>query len=108
MGVFGDGGNAKKSKRGAANVEGRLAGLGKGNQPIVKTGWVQADPAWVAGIVVATTELGGMVSFVKSRDGGAVKLTIFLDSDKRDIWISGSEDLNAELEKIWVFLDSMK
>lgn len=109
MGVHGDGDNKKKGKgRGAANVGARLAGLGSGSGKITSADWNEADPQFVLGIIVETTRLGGMVSFSLTRDGGAWVVTVLLDGDRRPVYVSsGSDDLNAELEKIVHYLASV-
>jgi len=49
-----------------------------------------------------------MVSFSLTRDGGAWVVTVMLDGDRRPVYISsGSDDLNAELEKIVHYLASV-
>lgn len=105
MGQFGDGSNAKKNKgRGAANIARSLDGLGQGKVSTGDADWNAANPVWVLGIVVEATRLGGLVSFSLTRDAGAFVVTVMLDGDRRPVYISSSEDLNAELEKILHFL----
>jgi len=108
MGVFGDGDNSKKGKgRGKTNVASRLAGLGQESQHRGDADWRVVSWTWASGIVIETTRRGGMVSFGTSRDKGAYKLSVFLDGERRDIWISSSEDVDAELEKICHFLAAL-
>lgn len=108
MGTFGDGSNAKKGKsRGATNVARSLAGLGAAKDSPGSADWAVCEPAWIRAVVVETTRRGGMVSFGMSRDKGAYKVTIFLDGEKRDIWVSGSEDISAKMEEVAHYMASL-
>lgn len=96
-----------QKSRGAPNVARRLEGLGSGTRESGPAEWRAADPQLVLAVVVETTRLGGMVSFSLTRDAGAYVVTVMLDGDRRPVYISASEDVNAELEKIAVYLDSI-
>lgn len=108
MGNFGDGDNAKKGKkRGAPNVTNRLEGLGNNARQEGSADYRTVSLSLLCGIVLETTARGGLCSFGLSRDRGAYQITILLDGDKRVIWISGSEDVDAELEKIVHFMAAL-
>lgn len=108
MGVFGDGGNAKKGSRGSTKNSARLAGLG-GSQGTggKRADWGDAHPDNLCAVVLGVTRLGGLVSFGLSRDKGAHSLTIMLDGERAQMWFNGDADLDAELEKVVVYLDTL-
>lgn len=93
--------NSKKSKRGATNVSKRLDGLGSATGTRGAATYVGVDAGFLYGIVVEITKRGGAVSFGLSRSQEAWNVTLFLDGDRRTVWINGSDDVNAELEKIY-------
>ena len=97
----------KKSRRGATNVGRSLEGLGQAKGQTGGADYAEADFALVAGIIIETTRRGGAVSFGLSRDKGAYNVTVFLDGDRRTIWINGGDDINRELEKILHFMASL-
>lgn len=97
----------KKGKRGATNVARSLDGLGSAPGRTGGADYAEADFTWIAGIIIEATKRGGAASFGLSRDKGAYNVTIFLDGDRRTVWINGDADLNAELEKICHFLASL-
>lgn len=97
----------KKASRGKTNVARSLEGLGQGKGPSGGADYAEADFALIAGIIIETTRRGGAASFGLSRDKGAYNVTIFLDGDRKTIWINGSDDLNAELEKILHYMASL-
>lgn len=108
MGNFGDGDDKKrKQARGKTNVPSRLSGLGQGAQIAGEATWTAAHERWVLSVIVEVTKRGGMASFGLSRDQGAFNVTILLDNDRRTVWISGSEDVDARLEEIVHFLGSL-
>lgn len=98
---------AKGKKRGATNVARSLDGLGSAKGQTGGADYAEADFALVAGILIETTRRGGAVSLGLSRDKGAYNVTIFLDGDRRTVWINGDSDLNVELEKILHFIASL-
>lgn len=93
--------NSKKTKRGATNVGKRLDGLGQGTGKGGTASYVGVDAGFLYGIVVEITKRGGAVSFGLSRSQEAWNVTLFLDGDRRTVWINGGDDVNAELEKIY-------
>lgn len=97
----------KKSKRGPTNVARSLDGLGQAKGTSGGADYAEADFSFVAGIIIETTRRGGAVSLGLSRDKGAYNVTIFMDGDRRTVWINGDADLNAELEKILHFMASL-
>lgn len=98
---------AKGKKRGATNVARSLEGLGQTAGRSNGADYAEANFTFVAGIIIETTRRGGAVSFGLSRDKGAYNVTIFLDGDRRTIWINGDADLDVELEKILHFMASL-
>lgn len=94
-------------KRGKTDVTRSLAGLGSGKGTTGGADYAEADFSWLAGVIIEATRRGGAASFGLSRDKGAYSVTIFLDGDRKTVWISGGDDLNAELEKIVHFLASL-
>lgn len=97
----------KQKKRGATNVARSLEGLGQSKGMSGGADYAEADFACVAGIIIETTRRGGAVSFGLSRDKGAYNVTVFMDGDRRTVWINGDADLNAELEKILHFIAAL-
>ena len=93
--------NSKKTKRGATNVGKRLDGLGQATGARGVASYVGADSGFLYGIVCEITKRGGAVSFGLSRSQEAWNVTLFLDGDRRTVWINGGDDINAELEKIY-------
>ena len=100
MGVFGDGDNRKKGKtRGATNVRARLDAFGARERQAMAD-WSAWDAFRLADVIHAATRMGGAVSFGLSRDKGAYNVTLFLDGDRRTIWISGSDNVDEKLLEI--------
>lgn len=96
----------KGKGRGSVNNAGRLAGLG-GNGKAATGDWGAADPRWVAAVVVAVSSRGGAASFGLSRDKGAHSLTIMLDGERATLWFNGDADLDAELEKVFAYVETL-
>jgi len=108
MGVFGDGSNAKKGKgRGATNVARSLDGLGKGGNVAGAADWATANGTWILGVLIETTRRGGAASFGLSRDKGAYNVTLFLDGERKTVWISSSEEVDERLEEIVHYLAAL-
>lgn len=108
MGTMNDGLKKKSAgKRGETNVGNRLAGLGGNGSEAGAADWGDAHPDNLVAVVLGVTRLGGAVSFGLSRDKGAFNVTIFLDGEKRTIWVSSSEDVDAALVKIAVHMDGI-
>lgn len=91
-----------KRSRGSVNNKGRLDELlGARGGPKRRADWGEADPRWIAAVVIAVTVAGGAVTFSTSRDGGAYGLTVMLDGDRKTLWFNGDADLDAELEQVF-------
>lgn len=99
--------NRKKKSRGKTNVARSLEGLGQADRPPGSADYAEADFSFMCGIVIEVSRRGGAVSFGLSRDRGAYNVTIFLDGDRKTVWINGSDDLNLELEKILHFVAAL-
>lgn len=97
----------KKTKRGATNVARSLDGLGSPERAPGGADYAEADFTWIAGIIVEITRRGGAASFGLSRDKGAFNVTLFLDGNRKTVWISSSDDLNAKLEEIVHYLAAL-
>lgn len=81
-------------------VQGALAGFGVPDKVVVSTGWDEAEPELLVRLIYAITRLGGAIMFGQSRDGGALQVVLYLDGDKKAIWLPGNEDLDANLHEI--------
>lgn len=104
-GITGNG-DSKRSKRGSVDNGKRLAAFGhRGSAQ--GADWGGCDPRWIAGVIVKITSLGGACTFGLSRDGGAYSLTLLLDGDRQTLWFNGDADLDAELEKVYVTLETV-
>jgi hypothetical protein len=93
--------NSKKGKRGATNVGKRLDGLGQNGKQGGSATYIGVDAGFLYGIVVEITKRGGAVSFGLSRSQEAWNVTLFLDGDRRTVWINGGDDVNEKLEEIY-------
>lgn len=107
MGVFGDGGNAKKKKRGVTDTARSLAGFGKAEGPKSEMDWGDAMPEMLSAAVLAVTRAGGLVSFGRSRDFSALSVTVFLDDERKVVWWNGDNEIDAELEKLIHYFDAL-
>lgn len=108
MGVSNNDGIKPASKgRGKTNVARSLDGLGTGKGAGGAGDYAAVTPNWLLGIIVEATRRGGAASFGLSRDKGAYNVTVFLDGERRTVWISTSEDVDAALEQIVHFLASL-
>lgn len=103
-----DHGGRKRSKgRGSVNNAGRLAGLQPSEKQQGSADWGTADPRWLAAVVAAATLRGMIISFKLSRDGGAHGLSLYDNGERADLWFNGDADLDLELEKVYVYLESV-
>lgn len=92
-------------KKGATKGEtkaSRSAGLKRlrGGLQEARGSWISGQGDWMRAIIVTMTELEGAVIFGKTRDGGALTLTLLLDGDKNTYYIKPSEDIDVALEAI--------
>lgn len=85
-------GNGKKprSRRtggGGDTRPGRLSGaFGGSDAPEME--WADVEPRYVAWVLTAVTALGGAVTYGRSRDSGALMVTLLLDGERETKWIS--------------------
>lgn len=108
MGVFGDGDNKKKTKkRGNPTSESKLAALRDLASRSKGVDWGDCSPTLLAGLVLEVTRRGGMVSYSRSRDQSALGVVIFMDGDKESFWFNSGHDLDAEIEKLIVVVDTI-
>lgn len=94
----------QEAKAEKAQASGRLSGIRSANGNV---DWGDALPERIASLVVATTRLGGLASFGKATRGDALAITIFLDDERETVYINGSADLDAELEKLILYVDAL-
>lgn len=99
--------NGKKTKRGKSNPARSLDGLGAGKGQAAIADYGDAHPDTLVGIVLEITRRGGAVSLGLSRDKGAFNVTLMLDGERRTVWISSAEDVDAKLEEILVYLAAL-
>jgi len=98
-----------KRKRGSVDNASRLQGLtGAGAQSKRGADWGTARPEWIAAVVTTATLLGMGVTFSLSRDGGAHGLTLLDNGERAAMWFNGDADLDAELEKVYAYLESLQ
>ncbi len=99
-------GAVKKKKRGSVRNKDRLAAFandsGRGGAD-----WGSASCAWLQGVIVGITALGGAVIFGLSRDQGAYAVTLLLDDSRETLWFNGDVDLDECLEGVVDTLDGM-
>ena len=84
----GQGNGQKRDKKNAEGANGRLAKAFGEGLPETSMAWDEVDPRHVAWLVCVVTRKGGAVMFGTSRDGGALMVTLLLDGEKMQKWIS--------------------
>jgi hypothetical protein len=77
-----------RSKKVAEGKAGRLASAFGAGLPEASMAWDEVDPRHIAWLVSVVTRKGGAVMFGASRDGGALMVTMLLDGEKMQKWIS--------------------
>lgn len=98
----------KKSRRGSVNNAKRLEGLQSKGATRGSADWSGADPRWVAAVVALATRLGMICSFKLSRDGGAHGISLYDDGENVALWFNQDADLDLELEKVYVYLETLQ
>jgi len=98
---------AGQDKGGQGAAVSRLAGLSGGDGQRSGADWGAAMPELVASLVVAVTRIGGLASFGRTSDGGAVTITIFLDGERTTLYVKPSQNLDEELEKAIIYMDAL-
>lgn len=98
----------KRKGRGSTDNKGRLAGLQSPSQAKGAAEWSGASADYVLGLVALATSLGFIVSFSLSRDGGAHGFSLYGDGERVQLWFNGDADLDAELEKVYAYLDTLR
>jgi len=101
-------GSGKNGKRGSVNNAKRLAGLQRSTTATGDADWSGASKDWLAAVVLLATRLGFIVSFSLSRDRGAHGLQLYGDGERVQLWFNQEEDLDVELEKVFVYLESLQ
>lgn len=100
----------KKKSKGSAGrtpVASRLASFGGGVKPTTRADWGDVHPELLSRVIMACTRLGGAISFGTSRDAGVFNLTLFLDGDRRTIWLQPSDNVEEEVAEIAKALEDM-
>jgi len=97
----------KRNKRGSVNNERRLAALGGKSESKGEADWGTIAPAWVHAVVVAATLKGAAISFSLARNGGAYGVCVLLDGDRQQLWFNQDADVEAELERVFHFFESL-
>jgi len=98
----------RAKKRGSTDNGGRLAGLQSPAQAKGTAEWSGASAEYLLGVVALATSLGFIVSFSLSRDGGAHGFSLYGDGERVQLWFNGDADLDAELEKVYAYLDTLR
>lgn len=84
-----------KHKAQGSQTPGRLQeafGAQQGQDTQSGMDWAEVDSRHIAWVVVNASAIGGAVTFGKSRDGGALMVTLLLDGDRKTWWISPRDD----------------
>lgn len=92
--------------KGKGSSSGRMSKLA-GQQPGGGADWGNCDPRWLQAVTVGITALGGALILGLSRDGGAYNVTLLLDGERKQFWISCTADLEAELEQVYRFIEAL-
>lgn len=92
---------AKKNKQMA------LDGFGVPGKDVIPLGWDEINPELIAQCVVAISRLGGAVMFGGSRGGDALSIGLYLDGDKKTVWLAGDADLDALVSDVIQRLEAM-
>lgn len=69
--------------------------------------WDDVDPRYVAWVVTNVTRKGGAVTFGRSRDQGALMVTILFEGDRQTKWISPRDDAEVVLQTIAEVMDTL-
>lgn len=93
-------GTTKKEKRADNVAGGRLARALGGEVPAAEMHWDDVDPRYIAWLVTVATRIGGAVTFGRSRDGGALMVTVLLDGERSTTWIAPRDDVVAKITYI--------
>lgn len=108
MGTAPDDYNQKKKKRrGSVDNAGRLSGLGGAHGKKGDAEWASARAEAVLAVIDCATRLGMVISFSLSRDQGAYGLQLYESGEKVQLWFNQDADLEAELEKVYTYLESL-
>lgn len=105
------GGTQKQRKRARSGTE--QGGNGRLGKALGTAGtssemaWDEVDPRYIAWIIINATRVGGAATFGRSRDGGALMVTILLDGDRVTRWIAPHDDCEQALQKIAEQLDTL-
>lgn len=107
MGVFGDGGNANKGKRKPVEPAALLSGLFPDRKNSTEVDWGDAMPELVSALVCSVTRAGGLVSFGRARNLGALSVTVMVDNDRKTIWVNPNENIDEVIEKCVHYFDAL-
>lgn len=105
-------GNGKKprSRRTGSSTgegSGRLSGaFGGTDAPTLD--WADVDTRHIAWVLCAVTTLGGAVTYGRSRDNGALMVTLLLDGERETKWISPRDTPEDVLTQIAERLEAIR
>lgn len=103
----GKGDKPSRSKTKAAQTQHALSGFGVPDKPSTAIGWDECSPEVVYAVVLAVTKLSGAVLFGRSRDGGALSLTVMLDDARKTVWFANEETLESELIEAITYFEAL-
>lgn len=98
---------SSKKSPGQAAGDGKLAlAFGSGSSDMERQ-WDDCDPSYLAWILRGISNLGGAVTFGRSRDKAALSVTLLLDGERNTVWIAPRDDLEAVLTEIAEKLEAL-
>lgn len=78
----------------------RYSRLGVGKQEVAKASWEEADPDALWRAIIAATEAGDAIMLGKTRDGGALVLTILSGNDRVKQYAHDAEEIAELLREV--------
>lgn len=103
----GKGDKPRRRKKKPAQTQHALSGFGVPDRPATAIGWDECNPEVVCAVVLAVTRLSGAVLFGRSRDGGALSLTVMLDDERKTVWFANEDTLDAELIEVITYFEAL-
>lgn len=93
------GGSGTRKGAGGKPTSSPLSGIGQQRRSNSAT-WGDADPKTLINVLESATEMGALVSFSKTSDGGAMRLYIKMDRDTANFYGSSSDEIDAILSDL--------
>ena len=84
----------------------RYASLSSGQSLVDKASWEDADQEELWRAIVAITDAGDAVTLGRTRDGGALSLTILSGDDRVRLYAHGADETAELLSKVRVALEA--